>query len=102
METEAGNAFVSLQVGIGQAEHIQGGGYHSGAGRRGGSPLKQRFRECREAESKSKLKKLQLQIIQVHLKKMFLERKTMTPTPKKVIRSHRKNRKRVKQTMSLR
>ena len=54
VETEAGNAFVSLQVGLGQAQPLLGGGQHGGGGRRGGSPSKQRRRERREAERQVK------------------------------------------------
>jgi hypothetical protein len=47
VETEAGNAFVHLQVGLGQAQqHPQNG--HLG-GRRGGGPARERRRERREA-----------------------------------------------------
>ena len=49
VETEAGNAFVSLQVGIGQAQPLLGGG-----GRQGGSPANQCWRDQREAERQVK------------------------------------------------
>ena len=53
VETEAGNAFVSLQVGLGQAQPLLVSGQHHG-GRRGGSPAKQRRRERRDAERQVK------------------------------------------------
>ena len=53
VESEAGNAFVSLQVGLGHAHLLDGSGQHVG-GHRGGSPAKQRRRERREADRKVK------------------------------------------------
>lgn len=50
VETEAGNAFVHLQVGLGQAQqHPQNGQVYVG-GRRGGGPARERRREKRFAE----------------------------------------------------
>jgi hypothetical protein len=48
VETEAGNAFVNLQVGLGQAQPHPSTGQHAG-GRRGGGPAKKRRRERRKA-----------------------------------------------------
>jgi hypothetical protein len=48
VETEAGNAFVHLQVGLGQHEHPHHGQEHAG-GRRSGGPARQRRRERRAA-----------------------------------------------------
>ena len=52
VEAEAGNAFVSIRVGLGQAQPLPCGSH--GGGRRGGSPAKQRRRERREAERQVK------------------------------------------------
>ena len=49
VESKAGNAFVSLQLGLGQAQPHLAKGQHVG-GCRGGSPSKQRRKERREAE----------------------------------------------------
>ena len=48
VETEAGNAFVHLQVGLGKAQHQDKGQQYAG-GRRGGCPSRERRRERREA-----------------------------------------------------
>ena len=49
MESTAGNAFISLQLGLGQAQvHPQAGG------RRGGGLARQRRRERREAERQAR------------------------------------------------
>ena len=53
VETKAGNAFVNLNVGLGQVKPLTGKGQHGGV-HRGGGPAKQRRRERREAEHKSK------------------------------------------------
>ena len=53
VETEAGNAFVQLQVGLGQApQHPQKGQQHVG-GHRGGGPARERRRMRREAARKA-------------------------------------------------
>ena len=55
VESASGNAYVSLQVDLGQAKPLAGGGQHGcGQGHRGGSPAKQRRRERRESERKAK------------------------------------------------
>ena len=54
VESEAGYAFVSLQVDLGQAKPLTGGGQHGhGQGHRGGKPTKQRRRERRESVRKA-------------------------------------------------
>ena len=53
VEAEAGNAYVSLQVGLGQAHPLPSSGRHGG-GRRGGGPAKQRRRQRREADRQVK------------------------------------------------
>ena len=56
VQAKAGNAFVSLHLGLGQAEPNLGKGPHyaSGQGSRGGSPAKQRRKARREDERKAR------------------------------------------------
>ena len=51
VRSEAGNAFINLQLGLGQAKVHP---YAAGGGRRGGGPSRQRRRERREAERQEK------------------------------------------------
>ena len=53
VETKAGNASVNLKVGLGQVKPLTNKGHYVGV-HRGGGPAKQRRRENREAERKSK------------------------------------------------
>ena len=50
LETEAGNAYIHLQVGLGQAKHPHHGGQQ---GQQGGGPARQRRRARREEERKT-------------------------------------------------
>ena len=55
VETKAGNAFVNLQVGLGQAKPPHGGSQDASGGCRGGSPSRHRRRERREAARQASL-----------------------------------------------